>query len=103
MKPSLGTVATFYSLHMGGILFHVVGCKELSGTGPAVVSSWVTARVACSGRSVGSVRMAVVVLRRRRELRTTEDAHRECGQKENVLPKKKPKKKSGQCIVDSIQ
>lgn len=33
---------------------------------------WVTARVACSGSRLGSVRMAVVVLRRRSELRTTE-------------------------------
>ena len=32
-----------------------------------------TASVACSGRSPGSVRMAVLVLRRRRELRTTEN------------------------------
>lgn len=47
------------------------GCKEWSRT--AAGSPWVTASVACSGSRLGSVRMAVVVLKRRSELRTTEE------------------------------
>lgn len=57
-------------LHMGGILSWVGGCKECARA--AGGSPCVTARVACSGSRLGSVRMAVVVLRRRSELRTTE-------------------------------
>lgn len=62
--------------HMGCILSRVAGCKEWSRA--AAGSPWVTARAACSGSRLGSVRMAVVVLRRRSELRTTErnDKHR---------------------------
>lgn len=47
------------------------GCKEWSRA--AAGSPWVTASVACSGSRLGSVRMAVVVLKRRSELRTTEE------------------------------
>lgn len=57
--------------HMGCISSRVTGCKELSRAA-AAGSPWVTARVACSGSRLGSVRMAVVVLRRRSERRTTE-------------------------------
>lgn len=73
----LTTVLSFNWLslvHRGGfqcplILPWVVGCKEWSRA--AEGSPWVTARVACSGSRLGSVRMAVVVLRRRSDLRTT--------------------------------
>lgn len=56
--------------HMGCMLSRVAGCKEWSRV--AATSPWVTARVACSGSRLGSDRMAVVVLRRRSELKTTE-------------------------------
>lgn len=56
--------------HMVCTLSWVGDCKECSRT--AEWSLWVTARVACSGSKLGSVRMAVVVLRRRSERRTTE-------------------------------
>lgn len=57
-------------LHMGGKLSWVGGSKEWSRVVRG--SACVTARAACSGSRLGSVRMAVVVLRRRSELRTTE-------------------------------
>lgn len=58
------------------VFSRLVGCKDWSRTAAGL--PWVTARVACSGSTLGSVRMAVVVLRRRSELRTTEgnDRHR---------------------------
>lgn len=61
---------------MGCVLSRVAGCKDWSRTAAGL--PWVTARAACSGSTLGSVRMAVVVLRRRSELRTTEgnDRHR---------------------------
>lgn len=51
------------------------GCNEWSMA--AEESSCVTARAACSGSRLGSVRMAVLVLRRRSELRTTEETGKE--------------------------
>ena len=50
----------------------------------AAGSPWVTASVACSGSRHGSVRMAVVVLKRRSELRTTEGTHKTIKKKENM-------------------
>lgn len=57
-------------LHMGGKLSWVGGSKEWSRVVGG--SACVTATAACSGSRLGSVRMAVVVLRRRSELRTTD-------------------------------
>jgi len=47
----------------------VAGCKEWSRAAAGLPR--VTARVACSGTRLGSVKMSVVVLRIRSELRTT--------------------------------
>lgn len=55
---------------MGCVLSRVAARKEWWATAAGL--PWVTARVACSGSRVGSVRMAVVVLRIRSELRTTD-------------------------------
>lgn len=58
-------------LYIGGKLSWVEGSKEWSRV--AGGSACVTARAACSGSRLGSVRMAVVVLSSRSELRTTEE------------------------------